>query len=99
MSVRCAAAWPSWHPPTLETSPIRRSLPVPLPRSLSTFEFAEDGPGRSVVRMNVRAMDRGVLSRITIPLAAVVMRRQFRGHYAVLSRVLEEDRRAWSDAT
>ena len=26
----------------------------------------------------------------------VVMRRQFRGHYAVLSRVLEEDRREWS---
>ena len=52
-----------------------------------------------MVRMNVRAMDRGVLSRITIPLAAVVMRRQFRGHYAVLSRVLEEDRQAWSAAT
>lgn len=93
-----AVDWRPFDYLTLETSPIRRSLPVPLPRSLSTFEFTEDGPGRSVVRMNVRAMDRGVLSRITIPLAAVVMRRQFRGHYAVLSRVLEDDRRAWSAA-
>jgi len=47
--------------------------------------------------MNVRAADRGLLSRITIPLAALVIRRQFRAHYAVLSRIAEEDRRAWSD--
>ncbi len=46
--------------------------------------------------MNVRALDRGLLSRITIPLAALVIRRQFRAHYTVLSRVLEEDRKAWS---
>ena len=46
--------------------------PIALPRRLSTFEFAEDGPGRSVVTMNVR--DVGLLSRITIPLAALVIR-------------------------
>ena len=50
---------------TLETTPINRG-PIALPRSLSTFEFAEDGPGRSVVTMSVRAMDRGLLGHITL---------------------------------
>jgi hypothetical protein len=67
--------------------------------SADARDLADQTQPAAVVRMNVRAMDRGLLSRITIPLAAVVMRRQFRGHDAVLSRVLEEDRRAWSDAT
>ena len=44
--------------------------------------------------MNVRAVDRGLLSRFTIPLAALVIRRQFRAHYAVLSRILAEGRAA-----
>ena len=48
--------------------------------------------------MNVRAVDRDLLSRITIPLAALVIRRQFRAHYAVLARVLEEDRQSWPSA-
>jgi hypothetical protein len=45
--------------------------------------------------MNVRAVDRGPLSRVTIPLAALVIRRQFRAHYAVLARIVGEDRREW----
>ena len=80
---------------TLETTPINRG-PIALRRSLSTFEFTEDGPGRSVVTMNVRAVDRGLLSRIMIPLAALVIRRQFRTHYAVLARIVEKDRREWA---
>ena len=80
---------------TLETTPINRGL-IALPRSLSTFEFTEDGPGRSVVTMNVRAVDRGLLSRVTIPLAALVIRRQFRAHYEVLARIVEGDRRTWA---
>jgi hypothetical protein len=94
--VHRAVDWRPFDYLTLETSPITRRGPVALPRSLSTFEFTEDGPERSVVAMNVRALDRGWLSRITIPLAARVIRRQFRAHYAVLSRILDEDRQAWS---
>ena len=91
--VHRAVDWRPFDYLTLETTPINRG-PIALPRSLSTFEFAEDGPGRSVVTMNVRAVDRGLLSRFTIPLAALVIRRQFRAHYAVLARILEEERRA-----
>jgi len=29
---------------------------------------------------------------------ALVIRRQFRAHYAALARILEDDRRAWSSA-
>ncbi|MGH7345428.1 MAG: DUF2652 domain-containing protein, partial [Candidatus Rokuibacteriota bacterium] len=93
--VHRAVDWRPFDYLTLETTPITRG-PLALPRSLSTFEFIEDGPDRSVVAMNVRALDRGLLSRITIPLAALVIRRQFRAHYAVLSRVLEEGRQAWA---
>jgi hypothetical protein len=87
--VHRAVDWRPFDYLTLETTPINRG-PIALPRSLSTFEFTEDGPGRSVVTMNVRAVDRGLLSRVTIPLAALVIRRQFRAHYAVLSRILSE---------
>jgi hypothetical protein len=97
--VHRALDWRPFDYLTLETRPITRRGPVALPRSLSTFEFTEDGPGRSVVEMNVRAVDRGFLSRVTIPLAALVIRRQFRAHYAVLARILEEDRQAWSSAS
>ena len=97
--VHRALDWRPFDYLTLETKPITRRGPVTLPRSLSTFEFTEDGPGRSVVEMNVRAVDRGFLSRVTIPLAALVIRRQFRAHYAVLARILEEDRQAWSSAS
>jgi len=93
--VHRAVDWRPFDYLTLETTPINRG-PIALPRSLSTFEFAEDGPGRSVVTMNARALDRGLLSRITIPLAALVIRRQFRAHYAVLARILEEERREWA---
>ena len=93
--VHRAVDWRPFDYLTLETTPITRG-PLALPRSLSTFEFTEDGHGRSVVAMHVRAVDRGLLSRITIPLAALVIRRQFRTHYAVLSRVLEGERQAWS---
>jgi hypothetical protein len=93
--VHRAVDWRPFDYLTLETTPITRG-PMTLPRSLSTFEFTEDGSGRSVVAMNVRALDRGLLSRLTIPLAALIIRRQFRAHYTVLSRVLEEDRKAWS---
>jgi hypothetical protein len=93
--VHRAVDWRPFDYLTLETTPINRG-PIALPRSLSTFEFAEDGPGRSVVTMNVRAVDRGLLSRVTIPLAALAIRRQFRAHYAVLARVVEEDSQAWA---
>jgi Protein of unknown function (DUF2652) len=93
--VHRAVDWRPFDYLTLETTPINRG-PIALPRSLSTFEFTEDGPGRSVVTMNVRAVDRGLLSRVTIPLAALVIRRQFRAHYAVLARVVEEDSQAWA---
>jgi hypothetical protein len=46
--------------------------------------------------MNVRAVDRGLLSHVTIPLAAFMIRRQFRAHYAVLARILEDERPAWA---
>ena len=88
--VHRAVDWRPFDYLTLETTPINRG-PIALPRSLSTFEFTEDGPGRSVVTMNVRAVDRGLLSRFTIPLAALLIRRQFRAHYAVLSRILAEN--------
>ena len=91
--VHRAVDWRPFDYLTLETTPINRG-PIALPRSLSTFEFTEDGPGRSVVTMNVRAVDRGLLSCFTIPLAALVVRRQFRAHYAVLSRILAEHRGA-----
>jgi hypothetical protein len=90
--VHRAVDWRPFDYLTLETTPINRG-PIALPRSLSTFEFAEDGPGRCVVTMNVRAVDRGLLSHITIPLAAFMIRRQFRAHYAVLARILEAERR------
>jgi uncharacterized protein DUF2652 len=95
--VHRAVDWRPFDYLTLETTPINRG-PIALPRSLSTFEFTEDGPGRSVVTMNVRAVDRGLLSRFTIPLAALVIRRQFRAHYAVLSRILAENRGASASA-
>ena len=34
--------------------------------------------------------------RLTLPLGVWLIRRQFRAHYDVLARVLEEDRREWS---
>src|SRR5262249_61195761 len=92
--VHRAVDWRPFDYLTLETTPINRG-PIALPRSLSTFEFAEDVPGRSVVTMNVRAVDRGLLSRITIPLAAGLIRRQFRAPYPVLAPRVQEDRRAW----
>jgi uncharacterized protein DUF2652 len=95
--VHRAVDWRPFDYLTLETTPINRG-PIVLPRSLSTFEFTEDGPGRSMVAMYVRAVDRGLLGFVTIPLAALVIRRQFRAHYAVLARILEDDRRAWSSA-
>jgi len=95
--VHRAVDWQPFDYLTLETTPINRG-PVALPRSLSTFELTEAGPGRSVVAMYVRAVDRGLLSFVTIPLAALVIRRQFRAHYAALARILEDDRRAWSSA-
>ena len=64
--VHRAVDWRPFDYLTLETTPITRG-PLTLPRSLSTFEFTEDGSGRSVVAMNVRALDRGLLSRITDP--------------------------------
>jgi len=91
--VHRAVDWRPFDYLTLETTPINRG-PIALPRSLSTFEFVEDGPGRCVVTMNVRAVDRGLLSHVTIPLAAFMIRRQFRAHYVVLARILEEERRA-----
>ena len=92
-----AVDWRPFDYLTLETTPINRG-PVALPRSLSTFEFTDAEPGRSVVAMYVRAVDRGPLSFVTIPLAALVIRRQFRAHYAVLARIVEDDRRAWASA-
>ena len=46
--------------------------------------------------MRVRAQERGLLTRLTIPLGVWLIRRQFRAHYEVLARGLEEDRRQWS---
>ena len=80
---------------TLESTPVVRA-PLTLPRSHSTFEFTEDGPGRCVVAMRVRAQERGLWTRLTMPLGIWLIRRQFRAHYEVLARVLEEDRREWS---
>jgi Protein of unknown function (DUF2652) len=95
--VHRAVDWRPFDYLTLDTTPISRGL-LRLPRSLSTFEFAEEAPGRCVVTMRVRAQDRGLWNRLTIPLAAWIIRRQFGAHYAVLARVLEEDTRAWRAA-
>jgi hypothetical protein len=96
--VHRAVDWRPFDYLTLESTPVvraRLTLP-PLPRSYSTFEFTDDGPGRCVVAMRVRAQDRGLLTRLTLPLGVWLIRRQFRAHYDVLARVLEEDRREWS---
>ena len=92
--VHRAVDWRPFDYLTLETTPITRGLAA-LPRSLSTFEFTEDGPSRCVVAMRVRAKERGLLSHVTIPLAVWIIRRQFRAHYAALARVLDADARAW----
>jgi len=93
--VHRAVDWRPFDYLTLESTPVVRA-PLTLPRSHSTFEFTEDGPGRCVVAMRVRAQERGLWTRLTMPLGIWLIRRQFRAHYEVLARVLEEDRREWS---
>ena len=90
-----AVDWRPFDYLTLESTPVVRA-PMTLPRSYSTFEFAENGPGRCVVAMRVRAQERRLLARLTMPFGVWLIRRQFRAHYEVLARVLEEDRREWS---
>jgi len=92
--VQRAVDWRPFDYLTLESSLIVRG-PLTLPRIRTTFEFTEDGPTRCVVSARVRARDRGLIDRMKIPLAAAVFRRQFRGHYQILARVLAEDAPAW----
>jgi hypothetical protein len=50
-----------------------------------------------VVSTRVQARERGLFNRMKIPLAAVVFRRQFRGHYKVLAQVLAEGSAEWRE--
>ena len=94
--VQRAVDWRPFDYLTLDSALVIRG-PISLPRIRTTFEFAEDGPTRCVVSTRVRARDRGLFNRMKIPLAAAVFRRQFRGHYKVLARVLTEDAALWQE--
>ena len=94
--VQRAVDWRPFDYLTLDSALVIRG-PISLPRIRTTFEFAEDGPTRCVVSTRVRARDRGLLNRMKIPLAAAVFRRQFRGHYKILARVLTEDAALWQE--
>jgi hypothetical protein len=94
--VQRAVDWRPFDYLTLDSALVIRG-PLSLPRIRTTFEFSEDGPTRCVVATRVRARDRGLLNRMKIPLAAAVFRRQFRGHYKVLARVLTEDAALWQE--
>ena len=94
--VQRAVDWRPFDYLTLDSALVIRG-PISLPRIRTTFEFAEDGPIRCVVSTRVRARDRGLLNRMKIPLAAAVFRRQFRGHYKILARVLTEDAALWQE--
>ena len=94
--VQRAVDWRPFDYLTLDSSLVIRG-PITLPRIRTTFEFSEDGPTRCVVSTRVRARDRGLLNRMKIPLAALVFRRQFRGHYKILARVLAEDAALWQE--
>ena len=94
--VQRAVDWRPFDYLTLDSALVIRG-PISLPRIRTTFEFAEDGPTRCVVSTRVRARDRGLLNRMKIPLAAAVFRRQFRGHYKILARVLAEDAALWQE--
>ena len=94
--VQRAVDWRPFDYLTLDSALVIRG-PLTLPRIRTTFEFAEDGPTRCVVSTRVRARDRGLLNRMKIPLAALVFRRQFRGHYKILARVLAEDAALWQE--
>jgi hypothetical protein len=82
-----------WRPfdySTMDTVPEGTALVKPPP-GLATFDFEELDGGRTRVSMRIRLHERGILTLMMLMILRPLIRKQWRGHYAALDRLIRED--------
>lgn len=69
--------WRPFEYMTTEKVPVKRNMQTP-PHMMDTTSFRDEGDGTTLVTFRARALDRGLRTRLMLPMMRVMLRRDFR---------------------